>query len=298
MLSRHPFRRPRVWGRALLLLIPMAGWGLAAWAGEELYSGWWFPANYSSAYGDVLDRIFNLILTITVSLAAILYLWLAYVLFTRRYRSDRKAVYFPGHRKFELAILIFFTVFIIGGEILGVGQISHGIWDSIRAGAPADAMKVEALAEQFAWNFRYPGPDGKFGKRVRDLVDEENPFGLDEDDPAAADDIVTLGELHAPVNRPVHVLLGTKDVIHSFFIPVLRIKQDALPGETIHLWFEAVKTGSFQLVCAELCGLGHSTMKARVVIETLEGFQNWLEEQKEETALLEPGRRDVLVRSN
>lgn len=252
----------------------------ALWAAED-YSGWWLPVNIATEYGQRQDLLFNIILWITGVLAAIVYVLMLIAFIFHRQRPGRIAKYTHSSRGFQIAVISFFTVFVLGGEIFVLGEVSGDMWDKVKASVPAGAMQVEILAEQFAWNVRYPGPDGKFGKSSLDLMDEENIFGLDEDDPDAADDIVA-SQLHIPVGTPVHVRLRAKDVLHSFFIPVLRVKQDAVPGETINVWVEANRTGEFELVCAELCGLGHSTMKAALVIESREDFDAWLEEQRQE----------------
>ncbi len=249
---------------------------------EDGYSGWWFPPNISANYGQTLDQGTAIITWVTMIGGIVVIGLMLFAVIRYRYRPDRKALYLHGNFKFETTMLVLVTVFTLGGEFFVLGEISEGVWDKIKYQAPEDAMEIEVLAEQFAWNIRYPGDDGQFGETDNELVDEENPFGIDEEDPAAEDDVVTRGLIHVPVNVPVKVKLRSKDVIHSFFIPVLRIKQDALPGETIDVWFQAKETGEYHLVCAELCGLGHTTMKAGFVVEPLEEFQSWLEEKSEE----------------
>ena len=281
-MSRRKPARAALWsaGVGFLLAALVAGAGEAG--AQEYYSGWWLPVNIASEYGQLQDFMFNIFLAITSVLALIFYALMIYAFVFNRARKGRKAYYTHGSRKFHIGLVVFFTVFVLGGEVFVLGQITGDMWERVKQGIPGKALRIEVLAEQFAWNIRYPGPDGKFGKTDRELMDEENAFGLDEDDSAADDDIVTIGRLHIPVNVPIHVLLRSKDVLHSFFIPVLRVKQDAVPGETINVWMRAVKTGKFQLVCAELCGLGHTTMKGSVVVESKEDFQAWLEKEAEE----------------
>lgn len=226
--------------------------------------------------------MFFIILWVT-SLAGAVYLGLmVYALIRFRGRPGRKAWYFKDNFRLEAAFVIGAALIWVVGEVFVMGEISQGVWDDLKYGPPADAMEIEVLAEQFAWNFRYPGPDGKFGATDRENMDEDNPFGLVEDDPAGADDIVTIGELHVPVGRPVSVKLHSKDVIHSFFIPVLRLKWDALPRELQTVWFEAKLEGTYQMACAELCGLGHTTMKSKLFVESAEQVAAWLETQKEQ----------------
>src|ERR1700692_2356010 len=141
-----------------------------------------------------------------------------------------------------------------------------------------DAILVHAVGQQFNWNFHLPGPDGEFGRRDVHLVTNSNPLGLDHNDPASKDDIVTLGELHVPVDRPVIIELSSKDVIHNFALVHMRIAQDAIPGSLIPMWFKPIKTGTYEIICGQLCGLGHYSMKGSVVVDTPEDYQAWLKE--------------------
>jgi cytochrome c oxidase subunit 2 len=144
-----------------------------------------------------------------------------------------------------------------------------------------DAVLVHAIGQQFNWNFHLPGPDGQFGRRDINLVTNSNPLGLDPKDPAAKDDIVTLGELHVPINRPVIIELSSKDVIHNFCLPHMRIAQDAIPGSLIPMWFKPIKPGPYEVVCGQLCGLGHYGMKGMVVVDSPAEYQAWLKERAE-----------------
>jgi cytochrome c oxidase subunit 2 len=145
----------------------------------------------------------------------------------------------------------------------------------------SDAILVHAIGQQFNWNYHLPGPDGQFGKRSIGLLTNSNPIGLDPSDPAAKDDIVTIGELHVPVNRSVIIELSSKDVIHNFAIHPMRIAQDAIPGQIIPMWFKPIKTGSYEVVCGQLCGLGHYSMKGMVVVDEPAEYQAWLKERAE-----------------
>jgi cytochrome c oxidase subunit 2 len=144
-----------------------------------------------------------------------------------------------------------------------------------------DAILVHVVGQQFNWNFHMPGPDGEFGKRDVSLVTNSNPVGLDPNDPAGKDDIVVLGELHVPVNRPVIIELSSKDVIHNFALVHMRIAQDAIPGSIIPMWFKPIKTGTYEVICGQLCGLGHYSMKGTVVVDEPAEYQAWLKEKAE-----------------
>ena len=144
-----------------------------------------------------------------------------------------------------------------------------------------DAILVHAVGQQFNWNFHMPGPDGVFGKRDINLVSNSNPLGIDSRDEAAKDDLIVLGELHLPVNRPVIIEVSSKDVIHNFALPHMRSAQDAIPGQIIPMWFTPIKTGTYEVVCGQLCGLGHYGMKGSVVVDDPAEYQAWLKERAE-----------------
>ena len=160
----------------------------------------------------------------------------------------------------------------------------------------SEALVVHLTAEQFAWNVRYPGADGKFGKTDIKLIDtQENPLGIDRADADAKDDVTTLNQLYLPANRPIIVKLRSKDVIHSFGVPEFRVKQDAIPGLTIPVWFVAnvtteemrQRTGKpefqYEIACAQLCGLGHYRMRGFVTVLSPEDFKKWYDEKIKET---------------
>jgi len=144
--------------------------------------------------------------------------------------------------------------------------------------SPAGAIVVRVVAEQFAWNVHYPGPDGQFGTTSLALVSPTNPLGLDRGSPFGKDDIVMIGQLHVPVGRQVIIQLSSKDVIHSFGVPAMRVKQDAIPGLVAPVWFTPTKTGDFDIACSQLCGLGHYRMRAVLTVESEEAFRRFLVE--------------------
>jgi cytochrome c oxidase subunit 2 len=165
----------------------------------------------------------------------------------------------------------------------GVLAIGIPVWDQyFNAVVPADAVTIEVTAQQFMWNVRYPGPDGVFGKTSARLIDDTtNAIGLDKTDPAAADDIIALNEIIVPVNRAVRVRLRSKDVIHSFFLPHLRVKQDAVPGMTPEVVFVPTRVGSFEIACAELCGLAHYRMQGTFNVVSEDAFETWMQQQEQ-----------------
>ncbi len=138
------------------------------------------------------------------------------------------------------------------------------LWAKVNSRPPADAVLIEVTGQQFAWNVRYPGKDGVLGKTDHLQASQDNPIGLVKDDPAAKDDLLLLNQLYLPKDRPVRVQVRSMDVIHSFFLPNFRVKQDAMPGMTIEIWFTPKETGDFEIACAEHCGLGHYRMRGQV----------------------------------
>jgi len=144
---------------------------------------------------------------------------------------------------------------------------------------------VRVVAEQFSWNFHYPGADGRFGRTSITLVDPDNPLGLDRRDQAAKDDITTINQLHLPVGRTAVIHLSSQDVIHSLGMPEMRVKQDAIPGIVQPVWFTPTQTGRWEIACSQLCGLAHYRMKAFYTIHPPQQFQAWLDE---EAAALQP----------
>jgi cytochrome c oxidase subunit 2 len=164
---------------------------------------------------------------------------------------------------FEIALIVFYAL---------------PVWSRIKMVMPdeKDAVVIHVVAEQFGWDVHYPGPDGKFGRRSAALVHFNNPIGLDRTDPDAADDVIVGNEIHMPVNKKILIKLTSKDVIHDFFIPEFRIKQDVLPGAEIPLWVEPNRVGHYELACAQLCGFGHSLMRGEVYVDSQEDYDKWL----------------------
>jgi len=215
------------------------------------------PENVST-FGSKIDGLFYLILWITGAIFILVEALLLFFLFRYRHREGRRAHYTHGSNRLEVIWTIVPAVICV---ILAL--LSRRSWADIKQNMPHGAMTVEVTAEQFAWNIRYPGPDGKLG---------------------TADDLVTLNQLHFPVGRPLILELHSKDVIHSFFLPEFRVKQDAVPGMTTHIWLEATRVGHWEIACAELCGLGHFRMKGFVTVETAEEFERWMAETAKENA--------------
>ena len=192
--------------------------------------------------------------------------------------KDEKIKSFPGGARGLVAA----AVIVVGIEVMALGVFGTKAWATIYfTPASANALPIQAQAGQFAFYFRYPGPDGKFGPIHPEQINEatENFFGLDTThDQDSKDDIVTA-ELAVPVNREIHLLMHSKDVGHSFFVRELRIQQDFVPGLDLSVHFTPTKIGRYEIVCTQLCGLGHYNMKAYLEVMSQEEFDKWLKQQ-------------------
>ena len=215
---------------------------------------WWLPAQ-ASTFAPAIDRMFLAILIITGLAFVIVETGLIWFVFKYRGRPGRKAFYTHGNAKAEVVWTAIPAV-----TVVALGLVSNHYWKEIkgRDSIPADAYPIAIHAKQFEWQVTYPGPDGQLG---------------------TADDFTVRNQLHVPVGRPVVVVLTSEDVIHSFWVPVLRVKQDAVPGLTIRAWFQATVPGEYELGCAELCGMGHYRMRARVFIHTQAEYDAWAHQQ-------------------
>ena len=210
----------------------------------------------ASSIAPKIDQLFWVIFWITGFFFFLVQGGLLFFVLKYRAKKGRSASYVHGNTLLEIIWTVIPALILVGLTVA-----SQKLWVEIRSPShmPASSLQVELLAEQFAWNVRYPGPDGLFG---------------------TADDISTINQLHLPVGTPVTINIRSKDVIHSFFVPEFRIKQDAVPGLPTRVWLEAVRPGQFEIRCAELCGLGHYRMKGFVTTQPMEDFQKWLVEAK------------------
>lgn len=262
---------------------------------EKIMTDWMGLPELASAHGGQID---SLIGWIHVFMLVLFVGWggfLAYCLV--RFRASRHPVAdytgVTSHASSysEIGVAVVEAVLLIGFAI--------PLWAARVDQIPpeSEALVVQVTGEQFAWNVHYAGPDGVFGRTDINLIDLQiNPLGLDRSDPAAMDDVTTLNQLYLPVNRQIIVRLRTKDVIHSFAVPEFRVKQDAIPGLTVPVWFVPTvttaemraRTGNpefqYEIACAQLCGLGHYRMRGFVTVQTAEEFQQWMEERVKEAA--------------
>ena len=212
----------------------------------------WLPENVST-YGKDIDRLFYIIYYITGTTFLLVTGALVVFLILYRQREGRRATYVHGNTTLEIIWTIVPAIILVV-----LSFMSQASWGHIKGRMPPSDVHVQVTAKQFNWEILYPGPDGKIG---------------------TADDLQVDNELHVPVGKVVRVTLKAKDVIHSFFLPNLRLKQDAVPGREIQAWFEATKPGRYELPCAELCGFGHSGMLGHLTVHTADDYDKWVKEQ-------------------
>jgi cytochrome c oxidase subunit 2 len=249
--------------RAARLVRPalfILGAALPAAAGAVPF--WMRLPEQASTYAPRIDGMFHLIMWITGIIFVLVEAILLIFLWKYRSRPGREVRYTHGNNRLEVIWTIIPALICVMLALL-----SRRIWEDVKEHMPHDALEIHVTGEQFAWNILYPGPDGKFG---------------------TADDIATLNQLHFPVGKAVVATLTSKDVIHSFFLPEFRVKQDAVPGMKTRIWFEANKVGHWEIACAELCGLGPFRMKGFVTVDTPEDYQKWLAEQSATQAAEQP----------
>ncbi len=235
-------------------------------------SVWWLPRNVNM-FGHEIDFIFYVILWLTGVTAVAVFSVMIYFLVKYRARPGIPAIHSHGNNALEviwttIPVFIFLALAIYGNEQ----------WTQMRLRTPpADALPVAVVGEQFGWNVRYPGPDGKLGKMVASKVGKDNPFGIDPADPEGLDDFTTYNDIVFPLNRPVRLYLGSKDVIHAFYVPEFRLYQDMVPGRVYDfVWLKAEATGNFQLACNQLCGQGHYKMFGKLSVVEEADYQTWV----------------------
>jgi cytochrome c oxidase subunit 2 len=234
---------------------------------------WWAPIASNWHY---IDDAISLTFWITGIVFAAVLAFMAYCLFRFRHREGHQAEYEPESTRLELFLAIGTAVGI--AAMLAPGLM---VWNQFIT-SPAGIVEVEAVGQQWSWNFRLAGQDGRLGTtNIRDLRPVGNPLGVSHDDPQGQDDIVVeAADLHLPIGKPVKLLLRSIDVLHSFYVPEFRAKMDMVPGMVTQLWFTPTRPGRFQILCAELCGVGHSIMRGWIVIQDEREYQAWLEAQQ------------------
>lgn len=215
---------------------------------------WRLPQNIST-FGDEIDGMFHIIAWLTIAVFFLVEILLIWFLIRYRAREGRRATYTHGNNRMEVMWTAATALIVV---VLGV--MSRGLWLDIKDPRrfPEPGLELTIVAKQFEWNVTYPGPDGEL---------------------ETGDDFTVRNRMDVPIDRPTHVILHAEDVIHSFFVPDFRVKQDAVPGMTINVMFTPTKAGTYEIACAELCGVGHYIMRGKITVEPQQAFDRWLAAQ-------------------
>lgn len=233
---------------------------------------WWTPIASNWQY---IDNTIIITFWITGAAFVAIVAFIAYCVLRFRHREGQSAAYEPENKKLEWWLTI--------GTAIGVAaMLAPGlvVWNQFVT-VPSGATEIEVMGQQWRWSYRLPGKDGKLGTTDARNVSAENPLGLNPNDPSGQDDVVIeSGDLHLPVGKPVKVLLRSIDVLHDFYVPEFRAKMDMIPGSVTYFWFTPTRTGTFEVLCAELCGVAHAQMRSTVIVEDEAKYHAWLEKQQ------------------
>ncbi len=238
----------------------------------HLMSPWYFT-EIASNWG-MIDNTVTITFWVCGIVFVALNLFMAYAIIKYRHRDGLKAKYDPENKKLEWWLTIVTSIGVIA--MLAPGLF---VWGQF-VGVPEDADVVEVVGQQWQWSFRYPGKDGKLGTVDNHNVTIDNPFGMNPDDPQGQDDIlIDTNQFRLPLDRPVKLVIRSKDVLHNFTVPQFRVKMDLVPGMVPYLWLTPTRTGTFDILCEELCGIAHHAMRGKVIVEEEQAFNAWLNEQ-------------------
>ena len=234
----------------------------------------WYWTDVASNWGSMDDTI-TLTFWVGGGVFILVCLFMVYCVFKYSYKEGRKAEYKPEDKKLE-RILTWLTTLGVAA-LLAPGLI---VWNQF-INVPSNAIHVDVMAWQWGWQYRLPGKDGKLGTTSIANISDNNPFGINLDDPYGKDDILIQSDkLNLKNNRPVKILLRSVDVLHNWYVPQFRAKMDAVPGTINYYWFEPNKIGEYEVLCAEYCGVGHYGMRGRVEVQDEQNYENWLDEQE------------------
>ena len=233
---------------------------------------WWTPIASNWQY---IDNTIIITFWITGAVFVAIVAFIAYCVLRFRHREGQRAAYEPENKKLEWWLTI--------GTAIGVAaMLAPGlvVWNQFVT-VPDGAAQIEVMGQQWRWSYRLPGKDGRLGTTDARNISAENPLGLNPNDPNGQDDVVIDGgDLHLPVGKPIKVLLRSIDVLHDFYVPEFRAKMDMIPGSVTYFWFTPTRTGTFEVLCAELCGVAHAQMRSAVVVEEEAKYHAWLEKQQ------------------
>ena len=253
----------------------------------HVWTPWWWTdiaSNWSA-----MDDTIILSFWIGGGVFILVCLFMVYCIFRYQYKEGRRSEYKPEDKKLEKGLTWLTTIGVVA--LLAPGLV---VWNNyIRV--PDNAIQVEVMAWQWGWKYRLPGQDGKLGASNNRIISDDNPYGLNIDDPNGKDDVfVESNELHLLKDRPVKILLRSIDVLHNFYVPQFRSKMDAVPGTITYYWFEPNKNGEYEVLCAEYCGVAHYAMRGKVVVEDEGSYNKWLSEQETFSSFTAKNRNNKL----
>ena len=253
----------------------------------HVWTPWWWTdiaSNWSA-----MDDTIILSFWIGGGVFILVCLFMVYCIFRYQYKEVRRSEYKPEDKKLEKGLTWLTTIGVVA--LLAPGLV---VWNNyIRV--PDNAIQVEVMAWQWGWKYRLPGQDGKLGASNNRIISDDNPYGLNIDDPNGKDDVfVESNELHLLKDRPVKILLRSIDVLHNFYVPQFRSKMDAVPGTITFYWFEPNKNGEYEVLCAEYCGVAHYAMRGKVVVEDEGSYNKWLSEQETFSSFTAKNRNNKL----
>jgi len=242
----------------------------------------WTLTPLASNWGE-MDHTLSITIGVTGLFFVVINLFVVYTLWRFRHRAGARAAYQPENKRLERWLIGVTTIGIIA--LLAPGLAVYAKY--VRP--PDDALMLEVVGQQWQWRFRFPGAGGQFGSSDTRFFGGDNPLGLDPSDAAAQDDVIVLDNvLHLPLNRPIKVVMRSHDVLHDFFVPQFRARMNIVPGQLSSFWFTPTRSGRYEAMCAQLCGVGHPVMRAYVVIEDEAAFSAWLAKQPTFAALRRP----------
>ena len=233
----------------------------------------WYLTPLASNWSTIDDTI-DITFLVTGFVFVAVNLFLAYCVYKFRHKKGTLAHYEPENKKLEIWLTVLTSIGV--AAMLTPGLY---VWADF-VNPPKDADIVEAVGKQWQWSYRYPGADGKLGSVDTRHTTTQNPFGINPEDPNGQDDVLVLGDMHLPINRPVKMLLRSQDVLHDFAVAEFRVKMDLVPGHVTSLWFTPTVMGKYDVLCEELCGSGHYNMRSYVVVDSKEDHEVWLDSQQ------------------
>ena len=238
----------------------------------HFWTPWWWT-EVASNWGNI-DGTIILTFWVTGAVFVAVCLFMAYCVWRFRYKEGERAEYSPESPRLEWGLTILTTIGVCA--LLAPGLI---VWNKY-VSVPEEAVDIEVMGQQWYWNYRLPGKDGILGLTDLRNITDENPFGINLDDPNGLDDIlIQADDLHIPIDQPVKMNLRSIDVLHDFYIPQFRAKMDMVPGVVTYYWFTPIRTGNFEILCMEYCGTGHYAMKGRVLVDNQNDYEDWLSDQ-------------------